>query len=191
MNCPFCRHASDSTAPFCPRCGALIPTPKQDGDGDGGGWHNVPLQDAFTPEPPLRPPRRFPVAAMLLLACITATVFGVVAILRNLDTLPREFPDQQRFRDVAWKLLVPFFNLFWAYLAWLELSDRLERELARRGHPRRLPRRLLTATFLLLPVPFLDLAALLLIPILAAWFQNAVNQLADITPTSPPQPART
>ena len=128
---------------------------------------------------------------MLLLACLTATLFGVVAILRNLDTLPREFPDQQRFRDVAWKLLVPFFNLFWAYLAWLELADRLERELARLGHPRRLPRRLLTATFLLLPVPFLDLAALLLIPILAAWFQSAVNQLADLTQKSPPQPART
>lgn len=179
MHCPFCQHDDPNNAPLCPKCGSLLPQ-SPNASADNQTWHTVQVQDAFTPEPPLRPAKHFSPALMFILSLLTCSLFGIIALLRHLDTLPREFPDQKRFRDVRFKLLVPFYNIVLIYFAWLELAERLERRLCQLDHPRSLPKRFLTATFLLLPIPFLNLVVLLLLPILATCFQRAINTIVTL-----------
>ena len=121
----------------------------------------------------------FPTAVLVLLHFLTMGLFTTIYHGLKHSELPIVRPDDFTAGKAIGFLFIPFFNLYWFFVFWLRLADRVNFQFALRGRPAPVSRGLLLASLIICLIPYLGmLSGLILFPICVGQIQSACNQLA-------------
>ena len=193
--CNSCGNPVDAIAAYCVRCGAAQQAQSQIAGappamGAQSPWANpqfvyepafnlaaVPSeqQAAFRTH---RLDSTFPVAVAVLLHFLTFGLFTLIYHGLKHSRLPPIRMDDFRGGKAIGFMFIPFFNLYWLFVFWLRLTDRLNFQFRLRGLPWPVPRGLVLTACILQVIPYFGaISWLILIPIVSGYIQSAANQL--------------
>jgi hypothetical protein len=118
----------------------------------------------------------------ILLSILTLGIFGAIYHLLKHGRLPVVKHDDPSAGKAIGFMFIPFYNLYWVFVAWPRLADRINFQYRLRGQPPPISRSLVVTTvalfiagnFLILPLPVACITAL----ISGAQIQSAANRLA-------------
>lgn len=127
--------------------------------------------------------QEFPTWAVIVLSIVTLGIFGVVYHGMKHSKLPEVRPDDFGAGRAIGFLFIPFFNLYWTFVFWNRLADRLNFQYKLRAAPPPVSRDLaiwinvtgIAGAFIF----FTWLAWPILACVSAAQIQNAANRLAN------------
>jgi hypothetical protein len=127
--------------------------------------------------------QEFPTWAVIVLSIVTLGIFGVVYHGMKHSKLPKVRPDDFGAGKAIGFLFIPFFNLYWTFVFWNRLADRINFQYKLRAAPPPVSRDLaiwtnitgIAGSFIF----FTWLAWPILACISAAQIQNAANDLAN------------
>ncbi len=188
--CVKCGHTVTKADGFCPKCGAA-----QTVDGAGPELGLMELQHIYTPASDLaKVPTgqverfkknefltTFPTGLAILLHFFTLGVFTVIFHGLKHSKLPMIRHDDFRGGKAIGYLFIPFYNLYWYFIFWQRLADRLNFQLRLRGIPEGVNRGLVTTACVLTVIPYIGLIAwVALWPVVSAQVQSASNRLAEL-----------
>ncbi|SRR5581483_3675704 len=201
--CPNCSHPIDPGDAFCSSCGKpvvqALPQPQavvaQTTHVAGAV---VPLDlhqmmNAYDPHLDLNcisPAQRemlqrhsmfetFSVGGAIVLHFITLGIFTVIYMGLKHSTFPRVRPDDFGAGKAIGFLFIPIFNLYWIFVFWLRLADRINFQYRLRSLPSPISRGLVLATLIIGLIPFVRLISWLVVyPMVVAQVQGACNGLA-------------
>ena len=118
-----------------------------------------------------------PVLAVIL-TILTLGIFAIIYYPLQHSKYPKVKPDDPSGAKAFWFQWIPLFNIYWFFVMWPRLADRVNFQYRLRGHPGPVNRQLPLWTFFLTIVtgvgPFVALYAI-------AQYQGAVNRLAEGT----------
>jgi len=120
----------------------------------------------------------FPVAATVILHLITFGIFTWIYFGLIHEKLPKVKDDDFGAAKAILFMLIPFFNIYWMFIFWLRLYDRVNLQLKARGRSFELPRGLVIATLILNLIPFVNYITFIFWPIVAGLMQSGINQAA-------------
>jgi hypothetical protein len=147
--------------------------------------------------------QEFPTWAVIVLSIVTLGIFGVVYHGMKHSKLPQVRPDDFGAGKAIGFLFIPFFNLYWTFVFWNRLADRINFQYKLRGAPPPVSRDLAIWTNITGIAGALIFLTWLAWPVLAclsaAQIQNAANDLANenvqphavipaVTPEAAPPP---
>jgi hypothetical protein len=123
----------------------------------------------------------FPTWAVIVLTILTLGIFGVIYHGLKHGKLPKVKSDDFGAGKGIGFLLIPFFNLYWQFVFWLRLVDRINFQYRLRGAQPPISRDLalwtiilaLVGAFIFITTPF----ALVMALIVAGQIQSATNRL--------------
>jgi len=125
----------------------------------------------------------FPSWAVVLLSIITLGLFGLIYHGLKHSQLPLIKPDDFTAGKAIGFSFIPFFNIYWLFVMWPRLADRINFQFRLRGQPEPVSKDvILWANITYLAGAFVLitwLAAPVLACIAAAQIQSAANQLAS------------
>jgi hypothetical protein len=144
--------------------------------------------------------KSFPSWAVVVLSIVTFGIFGTIYHGLKHSKLPKVRDDDFGALKGLGFLLIPFFNLYWVFVFWLRLVDRINFQHRLRGGAPPINRDLALWTVILtiasFIIPFAGLASSIMALIVAAQIQTAANQLAReevhthaVIPATAPQAA--
>jgi hypothetical protein len=124
----------------------------------------------------------FPSWVVVVLSILTFGIFGTIYHGLKHSKLPKVRDDDFGALKGLLFLLIPFFNLYWVFVFWLRLVDRINFQHRLRGGAPPINRDLTLWTVILtiasFIIPFAGLASSIMALILAGQIQTAANQLA-------------
>jgi len=124
----------------------------------------------------------FSVAAAIVLHFVTFGLFTLIYYGFKHSELPViKHDDFGAGRAIGFSF-IPFFNLYWQFVFWLRLVDRLNFQLRLRGLEPSISKGLMLVTLILGLVPVVNLACLVMFPICIGQIQMACNNLVDTQP---------
>jgi hypothetical protein len=150
---------------------------------------SVDLNETLTPE--LREAYKhnlltpgMPASAFVILSVITWGVFGTVYLQLKQDKLPAVKPDDPSASKAIGFMFIPLFNLYWYFVVWKRLVDRINFQYRLRGQPPPIDRgQLMAAQVLSIAGWFLfgivGLAGCVWLLVLGAQIESASNRLAE------------
>jgi len=206
--CAKCGHTVSGTEAFCQSCGAQQ-VPVQVAPPAAGPLYAAaqpPQVYGYAPQPGMDlylvytpgfnlaalPPNRieqlkahqlreFPTAVVVLLHFLTLGIFTTIYHGLKHSLLPPARYDDFRAGKAIGFLFIPFFNLYWLFVFWLRLADRINLQFRLRGMPDGVSRGLVLTTCILALIPYIGLISfLILAPIMSGQIQSATNRLALI-----------
>lgn len=123
----------------------------------------------------------FPSWAVVVLSILTLGIFGTIYHGLKHSKLPEIKSDDFGAGKGIGFLLIPFFNLYWVFVFWLRLVDRINFQYRLRGAPPPVSRDLALWTIILslssLIVGITGIASSVMALIVAAQIQSATNRL--------------
>ena len=144
--------------------------------------------------------KAFPSWAVVVLSIVTFGIFGTIYHGLKHSRLPKvRDNDFGALKGIGF-LLIPFFNLYWVFVFWLRLVDRINFQFRLRGGGPAVNRDLALWTVILavssLILPFVGIASSIMALVVAAQIQTAANRLAReevqpyaVIPAAAPQAA--
>ncbi len=121
----------------------------------------------------------FSVAGAIILHFVTLGIFTFIFMGLKHSRLPRIRPDDFSAGKAIGFLFIPFFNLYWIFIFWLRLTDRINFQFRLRNLPPPIARGLVLAAVIVGLIPYAGVVSwLALYPIVIAQIQGACNQLA-------------
>ncbi len=188
--CVKCGSPVTRDAQFCPKCGqaqGAVASTKELSLFDLQGVYNMGFDHARVPESQLARFRKhqffetFPSAVAVLLHFLTIGIFTVIFHGMKHSRLPIIRADDFGAGKAIGFLFIPFFNLYWIFVFWHRLTDRINLQYRLRGAPDPISRGLVTTTCVLTVIPYIGLIAFLgLYPVVSAQIQSACNGLAEM-----------
>jgi mannose/fructose/N-acetylgalactosamine-specific phosphotransferase system component IIC len=129
--------------------------------------------------------REFPTGVAVLLHFLTLGFFTTIYHGLKHSQLPMAAHDDFRAGKAIGFLFIPFFNIYWVFVFWLRLADRINLQFRLRGLPDAVSRGLVLTSIIFVVIgiiPILGLitatvAGFVLFPILSGQIQSACNRL--------------
>lgn len=215
--CAKCGHTVSGAEAFCQNCGTpQVPVPVAPPPAMGPSYAAPPPQAyGYAPQPGMDlylvytpgfnlaalPPNRleqlkvhqlreFPTVVVVLLHFLTLGIFTTIYHGLKHSQLPLARYDDFRAGKAIGFLFIPFYNLYWLFVFWLRLADRINLQFRLRGMPDGVSRGLVLTTCILALIPYIGLISFLfLAPIMSGQIQSASNRLALIAYQQPGIPA--
>lgn len=124
--------------------------------------------------------RYFSTPLAILLHYLTLGCFSTIFCGLKHSRLSAIRPDDFTAARALGFLLIPAFNVYWIFVFWLRLADRINFQFRLRGRPAPVSKSLILTSLILLFVPYLGvfLNYLVLMPIIVGQVQSANNALA-------------
>lgn len=124
-------------------------------------------------------------AAVALNIVLFPLTFGIFTMIFNLlrhDRFPKVKPDDPSAGKAIGLMFIPFYNLYWQFVAWPRLAQRINFQFRLRGRPSPISEGLVRTTlilnlvtgFILVTFPIVWVLAIILV----AQSQSAINELA-------------
>ncbi|SRR6266508_2381231 len=123
--------------------------------------------------------RAFPTWAVIVLSILTIGIFGVIYHGLKHSKLPVVKSDDFGAGKGIGFLLIPFFNLYWQFIFWLRLVDRINFQYRLRGAPDAVSRDLALWTIILSFFAWILPVSPILALIVAGQIQSATNRLVN------------
>lgn len=121
----------------------------------------------------------FSVGGAIALHFVTLGIFSVIFYGMKHSRFPRVRPDDFTAGKAIGFLFIPFFNLYWIFVFWLRLVDRVNFQFRLRNQPLPVSRGLALAAVIVGFIPYVGLVSwLVLYPIMISELQGALNTLA-------------
>jgi hypothetical protein len=122
----------------------------------------------------------FPVAVVVLLHLVTFGIFTVIFMGLKHEKLPKIKHDDFGAGKAIGFLFIPIYNIYWIFMFWLRLIDRVNFQLRLRGRRSLIDRGLAIAAIIISFIPYVGLLSFaILYPILAGEIQSACNDLGN------------
>jgi hypothetical protein len=116
---------------------------------------------------------------VVVLSAITIGIFGTVYHQLKQSRLPVVKPDDPGAGKAIGFLFIPFFNLYWYFVVWRRLADRLNFQYRLRGLPPPIDRSQMTIAQVVALVFNVFFVGWIWVLVFAARIQSASNQLAE------------
>jgi len=148
----------------------------------------VDLNQALTPEQRASYQQHqltaFPTWAFVLLSILTLGIFGSIYHLLKHGRLPVVRHDDPSAGKAIGFSFIPLFNIYWYFVVWPRLIDRINFQYRLRGHPAPVNRSLAMTGMILNTVGFLIfgigiIVGAVMVLIVGAQIQTAANELAE------------
>jgi hypothetical protein len=125
-----------------------------------------------------------PVWAFVTLSIITFGIFPTIYLQLKQSKLPVVKADDPRAGKAIGFMLIPFFNIYWYFVVWPRLVDRINFQYRLRGRPSPVNRGQVTTAQVLslvgwIVIGVLGLAGAIWLLVLGAQLQSASNELAE------------
>ncbi|MDD5327289.1 MAG: hypothetical protein PHY02_05685 [Phycisphaerae bacterium] len=121
----------------------------------------------------------FPVAAVVIFHFLTLGIFTTIYMGLKHSRLPLIKPNDFSAGKAIGFLFIPFFNIYWYFVFWIRLVDRINFQYKLRNQPDAIPKGLVVTTLIISLIPYLGLiGGFILLPICAGIIQSACNKLA-------------
>jgi hypothetical protein len=121
----------------------------------------------------------FSVGGAIALHYVTFGIFTIIFMGLKHSRLPPIRPDDFRAGRAIGFLFIPFFNIYWIFVFWLRLADRINFQFRLRGLPAPVTRGLVLTTVIIGIIPYVGIISwLVLYPIVISEVQGACNRLA-------------
>jgi hypothetical protein len=120
----------------------------------------------------------FSVAAVVIFHFLTLGIFTTIYMGLKHSRLPLIKPNDFSAGKAIGFLFIPFFNIYWFFVFWLRLVDRINFQYRLRNQPDPISKGLMITTLIISLIPYLGLiGSLILLPICAGMIQSACNKL--------------
>jgi hypothetical protein len=120
----------------------------------------------------------FPVAVVVLLHIITLGFFSLIYMGLKHGKLPRIKQDDPSAGKAIGFMFIPIFDLYWLFIFWLRLADRVNFQFRLRGMAPPVSKGLAMTACIFGVIPYVNfLGQLFVFPFLAAQIQSATNRL--------------
>lgn len=120
---------------------------------------------------------------VVVLSAVTVGIFGSVYLQLKQSRLPVVKPDDPRAGKAIGFLFIPFFNLYWYFVVWRRLADRLNFQYRLRGLPAPIDRSQMTVAQAVVVFGlffiFVIFVGWIWVLVFAAKIQSVSNQLAE------------
>ena len=121
----------------------------------------------------------FPVAVVVILHFLTFGLFTTIYMGLKHSKLPLIKHDDFSAGKAIGFLFIPFFNIYWYFVFWLRLVDRINFQHKLRNQPELIPKALMITTLILALIPYANMVGVfILMPICVGLIQSACNKLA-------------
>ena len=125
----------------------------------------------------------FPVAVVILLHFVTFGIFSIIYMGLKHGKLPMIKSDDFSAGKAIGFLFIPFFNIYWIFMFWVRLVDRIDFQFRLRGLKPPVDRGLALAAVIVGLVPYLGILSwVILYPIVIGEIQSACNTLGNEAP---------
>lgn len=124
----------------------------------------------------------FPTAVVVLLHFLTLGIFTMIYMGLHHGKLPVVAHDDPSAGKAIGFLFIPFYNIYWNFIFWLRLCDRINFQYQMRGMAPSAPRGLALATIIVNMIPYVGFVVgyIIMMPILVGILQSKVNELATL-----------
>jgi hypothetical protein len=120
---------------------------------------------------------------VVVLSAVTTGIFGSVYHQLKQSRLPVVKPDDPRAAKAIGFLFIPFFNIYWYFVVWRRLADRLNFQYRLRGRPEPIDRSQMTIAQAVVVFGLFFFPALFVgwiwVLVFAAKIQSVSNELAE------------
>ncbi|MBT4540374.1 hypothetical protein HOC35_02580 [Candidatus Woesearchaeota archaeon] len=127
---------------------------------------------------------KFPIIACVILHFLTFGIFTIIYFGLKHDKLPKIEKDDPGALNAILLFLIPVFNIYWAFVFWLRLADRINFQYKLRNEKEAVSKNVIIFTLILLIIsPFhLIIGTIAMISfIVMIWnIQNSSNKLVDM-----------
>jgi hypothetical protein len=191
MYCTKCGHQNESTVKFCSGCGnQLAAGDQQLSNSEQLGY--LQLQSVYNPYFDLRKipldqreefknhtlDTTFPVAVVILLHFVTLGIFTFIHFGLLHSRLPIIKSDDFSGGKAIGFLFIPFFNIYWIFVFWGRLTDRINFQYKLRNQPAPISKGLVITSVAIAIIPYLGiLSFIFLLPIVVGTIRSACNRL--------------
>ncbi len=146
----------------------------------GGLPHSVPFSLAEAGHRAQNTLSTFNPWLIVLLHFVTCGLFTTIWFGIQHGNLPKIAQDDPGAGKAIGFLFIPIYGIYWLFIFWLRLCDRINLQLALRGLEPKAPRGLVLAYCIIMLIPYIGfLGFMILGPIVGAKLQIALNQIAD------------
>jgi hypothetical protein len=138
--------------------------------------------------------KHYPTWLVIVLSILTFGIFGTIYHGLKHSRLPKVKSDDFGAGKGIGFLFIPFFNLYWGFVFWLRLVDRINFQYRLRGAPDPVSRDLALATIIIaltsLIIGITGIVSSIMALIVAGQIQSATNRLVkgEVPPVPPPPP---
>jgi len=121
----------------------------------------------------------FSVGGAIVLHYVTFGIFTFIFFGLKHSKFPRVRPDDFSAGKAIGFMFIPFFNIYWIFVFWLRLADRVNFQFRLRNQPLPVSRGLVLAAIIVGLIPYAGIVSwLVLYPIVISEIQGACNNLA-------------
>ena len=145
---------------------------------------------ANSPEASLHQLSEFSVALVVVLQIVTLGIFSLIWFGLMCDKMPRTRHDDPSAGKHIGFMVIPFFNFYWMFFAYMRLCDRIAEQRRLRGLPEESMRGLAIAACVVGLIPYVNVCvgSLIMWPIFFGMLQAKVNELVLATQQQLAQP---
>jgi hypothetical protein len=121
----------------------------------------------------------FKVHVAILLHLVTLGIFTTIFYGFKHSELPKIRPDDFSAGRAIGFLFIPIFNIYWFFVFWLRLADRINLQFRLRSQPPPVSKEVVLTALVITVIPYLNLVSFfILVPYVIAQMQSACNRLA-------------